>query len=493
MSRSFTDIASSTPKHKKKLFAGGEEDQEESELLFLDNIKGDTNGNLKVISSCILNENEEEYKELFDDLLDVKLQMEAEKNQNGVMFNGYRNPQPIMETPVRGKPKQLHDNNSNHLTNNNKLFDSNDSMFCNFQSGNSTQAAMNFLDETGSIYSSDTVCDSPSFIERSIRLTDMQKGLETIGRELAREYNIKWRENWPFLGTGSYIDIRTDEGLVMFENYLKQKEKQQEMNEANTSGQLSSRSKKLDDSFGLGAVCAGFYSMDLNDKSNKITKNGLTSPTSPISRQSLFNGFSSPQQNSLSNSPLPNPYICIEQSCRALSKRLTSLLESETIQDQHSYEKMLLQEIGKLNKSIDNYKRDLRFTKVNFQKVHARYSFLLVWYLKKNNVDVKYLRNFTPLIHKVYALASQFATPNSFESNKDVSKNHAICVSSFISNYIEKQNKIFNPENVDTEIACIDAWNGPDIVECSCSLGMNPSNSKHRREIRKKLYSGKIY
>ena len=489
MSKSLTEVASSTPNFKKKLFHGCPDNDEE---MLLDNLNGDSNGNLKIVSNGILSEHEEdEYRELFDDLLDTKLQMEREKenehHEKQNLFKGYRNPLPMLETPIRAK----HDSNSNHISNNfnSKFMNSNDSMFCNVRSGNST-ALITFLDESGSVYNSDNICDSPSFKEKNIRLTDVDKGLEKIGRELAREYKFGWNEYWDFLGR--YVDIRNDDGLECFERYLKQKEKQNELNESRVED--ISPSKKMNESFGLSAVCAGMYSMDLNEiaenANNKTTKNCLTSPTTSISRQSLLNGFSS-QRNSLQNSPLANPYTCIEQSCRAFSKRLTSLLESESIQDQHSYEKMLLQEAFKLNLSIDNYKRDLRFKKVNFQKVHARYSFLLVWYLKKNNVEVKYLRNFTPLIHKVYALASQYTLPSGFEANKDVSKNHATCVSNFISNYIEKQNKIFNPENVDTETACIDAWNGPDITECACSLGMNPANSKHRREIRKKLYSGK--
>lgn len=479
MSKSLTELISSTPKHKKKLFDIDVDEDENFDQL--DNVQGDSNGNVKVISNGILRENEEEFKEIFEDLLEDKLQLEMERKEN--MFCGYRNPQQEFSTPIRFK----NDPNSNVISNS-KLQNSNDSMFCNFRSGNST--AMAFLDESGSIYSSENVCNSPSFKEKNIRLTDMEKGLEQIGRDLANEYNVGWSEFWTFLGR--YLNIRSEQGLNCFEEYLKQKQSERELSEKAKTP--PSPSKKQNDSFGLGAVCAGLYSMDLNDeiseKSNKFTKNGL-SPSTAISRQTLFNGFSS--RNSVQNSPLANPYICIEQSFRAYSKRLTSLLESETIQDEHSYEKMLLQEVTKLNGSIENYKCDSRFSRVNFQKVHARYSFLLVWYLKKNNIKVKYLRNVTPLISKVYALASQFATPNSCEPVKDASKSQAICISRLISNYIEKQEKIFDPENVDTETACISAWNGPDIVECQCSLGMDPNNSKQRREIRKKLYSGEFF
>lgn len=469
MSKSLTEMVSSTPKHKKKLLFQGSGDDEIEDELYLDNINGNHQPN------GILNEHEEEeFNEIFEDLMEEKIRMDMEKNDKENIFRGYRNPEPMMETPIRGKKN---DTNSNHISQNfntsesRKFGNSNDSMFCNVRSVSSA-ALMTYLDESGSVYNSDNVCDSPSFKEKHIRLTDIDKGLEKIGRDLADENNVGWKEYWKFLGR--FLDIRSDVGLACFESFLKQKEKLKEFNEP------AEEKKSMNDSFGLGAICAGFNNLDLNEDTSKITRNGLTSPSSSMSRTSLLSNFSLSSQVL----PLSNPYSCIEQSCRTFSKRLLTLLESETIQDQHSYEKALLQEASKLNTTIDSYKRDLRFSVVNFQKVHARYCFLLVSQLKKHNNEVKYLRAFTPLISKVYALASQFAS-------LDASKNHAVCLSRFISGCIEKQEKIFSADSVDTETACVDAWNGPDIVECLCSFDVNLTSVKHRREIRKRLYSGK--
>lgn len=480
MSKSLTEIVSSTPKHKKQLFQDGEDS-------FLDNVNGDSNGNHQVVANGILDSHEEdEFKELFDDLQESKIRMEEEKADKENFFIGYRNPQPIMDTPVRAR----NDSNSNHLNHNyNQFMNSNDSMFCNPRSG-STGTLMTYFDESGSIYNSDNVCDSPSFKEKHIRLTDMDKGLEKIGRDLASEQNVGWKEYWEFLGR--FLDIRSEDGLICFEAFLKQKEK---LKLSESPEIMHSLSPVKNESFGLGDICAGFNNMALNDdstdKSSKLTRSGLVSPSSFMTRFNMLSDFASASKSSQNTQPVKNPYTCIEQSCRTFSKRLANLLESENIQDQHSFEKVLLQEIGKLNTTIDSYKRDARFISANFHKIHARYCFLLVWYLKKNNVNVKYLRNFTSLISKVYALASQFAAPNSFDP-KDVIKSHAVCLSSFISSYIERQDKIFNPENIDTETACVDAWNGPDIVECQCSFKVNMTSSKHRREIRKKLYNGEL-
>ena len=487
MSKSMIDVISSTPKLKKKLFDDNFDAEDEFEDVYISNMSetSDKNGNNKF---AVLNEHEEdEFKDLFEDLLEEKIRREfEEKNIN--KFQAYRNPNDYIsdQTPLKGK----NDSNSNHLSHNFNAFTSGDSLFCNPPSSGFGSAQITFLDESGSIYNTDNIHDSISFKEKNIRLTDTMKGLEKIGRGLAHEYNVGWKEYWEFLG--HFMDIRSKEGLECFEDYLKKKEKKKELNESDGLNQ-SPVQQKLNDSFGLNSICAGLYSMDINDelteKKEKTSKNGITSPTIP--RSPLMEMLTNMRQSS-NDLPLHNPYTCIEQSCRTFAKRLAALLEGEAIQDQNSYEKTLLAEINKLYTSIDSYKRDLRFNSINFQKVHSRYGYLLVWCLKKNNVDVKYLRNLVPLMSKIYALASQFTLPDT----KDLIKCHAMCISTFTRNYIEHQEKIFNPENVNTETACVDAWNGPDIVECKCSFDVNFTSSKlqrqnHRRDIRKRLYSGK--
>lgn len=493
MTQSFNNLQS-TPKLKKRaLFTGnngGGDYDDDFESVYLSNVShedSDTNGNRQQ-KSIIDEVDEREFKELFDDLLLDKIDhMEITGK-----FISYRNPQPLVpETPIRCTKN---DSNSNHLShnynnNNNNSFmrlNSNDSLFCNPPSSGGSGSALitTFLDESGSVYSQENIHDSISFKEKNIRLTDTNKGLEKIGRGLADEYNVGWKEYWDFLGV--FIDIRSSDGMEKFEEYMKKKDKQKEINE---SPLLSPT--KANDSFGLSAICAGLYSMDINDELTNAkvgNKNGLISPSS--SRSPLIEMLSN-KRTSSDDLPLDNPFTCIEQSCRTFAKRVASLLESDTVQDQNSYEKILLTEVNKLNTSMDNYKRDSRFSAINFQKVHSRYCYLLVWYLKNNNVNVKYLRNDVPLMSKVYNLARQFT---SLQDMKELIKCHSVCISNFISNYIEHEERIFNPENVNTETGCFDAWNGPDILECRCSFEANFASVKqkqnHRRDIRKRLYSG---
>lgn len=45
--------------------------------------------------------------------------------------------------------------------------------------------------------------------------------LGTFIRDLAKEYQVSWKEYWPFLR--DFVDFRSDEGLKKLEKYLKQK------------------------------------------------------------------------------------------------------------------------------------------------------------------------------------------------------------------------------------------------------------------------------
>ncbi|NWU75371.1 ANKL2 protein, partial [Onychorhynchus coronatus] len=110
----------------------------------------------------------------------------------------------------------------------------------------------------------------------NVRKTDLERGVERVGRELARELGFPWVEYWEFLGC--FIDLSSQEGLQKLEEYLSHREMsakaQQETGENETCNryktpQSSGRSKKSCNSISVGA----FLDEDEDDMSLEEIKN----------------------------------------------------------------------------------------------------------------------------------------------------------------------------------------------------------------------------
>ena len=48
--------------------------------------------------------------------------------------------------------------------------------------------------------------------------SDSDRGLERVGRDLAVQQKVSWREYWEFLD--AFVNLREDEGLQMLDAYL---------------------------------------------------------------------------------------------------------------------------------------------------------------------------------------------------------------------------------------------------------------------------------
>ncbi|XP_012219724.1 ankyrin repeat and LEM domain-containing protein 2 [Linepithema humile] len=85
-----------------------------------------------------------------------------------------------------------------------------------------------------------SIISSPSL---ALRLEDTEKGLERVGRDLAEECQVPWKEYWPFLK--DFVDFRGDEGLMKLEKYLEQRFQNKYKNQNYTMRSINSAMQKL--------------------------------------------------------------------------------------------------------------------------------------------------------------------------------------------------------------------------------------------------------
>lgn len=217
-----------------------------------------------------------------------------------------------------------------------------------------TVDSVNMSMEAGKDHNISLNPQNSSLKERHVKNMDVEKGLEVIGRELAKEQNVEWREYWDFLG--DFVDISSDEGLQRFETFL--------------------------------ATRVGDVQPDLmSNLCNALNKIELSTE---LMEKKLFsnlhsNGFNGkekePQQNS------STPYQCIEKSLQVFATRMTKTILNN-VDSVVSINDAFNSELKRLKSLICSFKADARFLNIiDFSFVHSRFANLIASNLK-NTKDI---------------------------------------------------------------------------------------------------------
>lgn len=322
----------------------------------------------------------------------------------------------------------------------------NDSSLLDTSLPNANQSFNYICEETSSVYDPLSVITSPPVKERLVRITDPDKGVETIGRELAKTQNIGWKEHWKFLD--KFVDLSSKDGLEMFEEYLKNRE--------SPPNNVSSTKNNADDS--IFALCAGLNTLNLNKEEHGTTPKGK----SINETIKLLQERRTPQLDIIANNNhIANPYLSIEKALQVYAKRTSLNLAHSTTE----LRPILEQEVKKLEKLMLSFINDQRFIAVNLRKSHSRYGHLIYWYLKN---DVPFL-----------SLSKTQKIIKTLEKDTDLK-----CV---VKSFATDTN--VNPHSLNTEQACIEAWK--QEPECDCSFSETEvSDLKEMRRKRRKLRLG---
>ncbi|GJQ65297.1 hypothetical protein Trydic_g7417 [Trypoxylus dichotomus] len=214
----------------------------------------------------------------------------------------------------------------------------------------------------------------------NLKLKDHEKGLETVGRELACKYEIGWKEYWPFLG--GFVDLSSIEGLQQLENYLESRTNG--VNYNNTSTFLNCTHSKspinevCDEQSAespMTELCKAFQSCTIND-------NGVKKPVSKL--KITDDCFKDSEDIALK--PELSPFMCLEKSCQVFAHRISiDILNIITTEDTTG--DILETQMKFLEQLVLSYLDDGRFSKINFHSVHPRLATLVYLQLHENGVD----------------------------------------------------------------------------------------------------------
>lgn len=212
---------------------------------------------------------------------------------------------------------------THHLTNGNGLSESNNNNIVKMMPNTDNLADGNVIDS--SLMNWWTVgSQTESFRERHIKNSDIEKGLEVVGRQLASQEQLEWREYWDFLD--SFVDIRTAEGLDRLEAYLLER---------------SEQAKKEDALFNFAQL---YQSLDLV-ASDQNQQDRSSIPAAEVAPTFI---------------EFQTPYTCVEKSLQVFAKRITKTLiiniKEVTIND------MLLGELKRLKSLVASFKVSERVT-----------------------------------------------------------------------------------------------------------------------------------
>ncbi|XP_045881512.1 ankyrin repeat and LEM domain-containing protein 2 [Meles meles] len=150
----------------------------------------------------------------------------------------------------------------------------------------------------------------------NVRKTDPERGMERVGRELARELGYPWVEYWDFLGC--FVDLSSQEGLQKLEEYLSHQEAGKKSPQ--DSGENEACHQENLSAFGRAGKC-----------SNSISVRAFLDEDDDLSLEEIKN-----RQNTARNNTQPTVSTFGDSKCDILPlEQETSLIEASTLTSPH--------------------------------------------------------------------------------------------------------------------------------------------------------------
>ncbi|ETN65173.1 hypothetical protein AND_003067 [Anopheles darlingi] len=175
--------------------------------------------------------------------------------------------------------------------------------------------------------------ESTSYQERTIRIKNHRKGLETIGRTLASQNGVEWNEYWDFLG--DFANLATADGLKKFESILAERQKPPSA---------------------VDELQASMATFTLEETNLPVHGNKLT-----------------------------NSYACLVKTLQVFVNRFANIyiVEYSPASKTNTLPVAMVKLINTMDLTINSYRKDKMFVGVNFLKPHSVFAYLLVNHIIK--------------------------------------------------------------------------------------------------------------
>lgn len=342
----------------------------------------------------------------------------------------------------------------------------------------------------------------------AFRLRDLAKGLENVGRNLADEMKIGWKEYWPFLDT--FTDLRTLEGLTLLENYLKSK---YESACSYAYSDSCAQSHVTPDDLSLSRISLGSsQSTPIKDTVSPMSKLCVALKACKISsdrpphwrktdpirqrlcrqpslKNSLTNGESTPTINHT-----VNQLLCIERTCQVFAKRIADALIFSLTSEPEVAGDSLKGEAKHLQHTMFTYMDDERFQKIDFALIHSRLAQLVVFKFKHQTHDLDDINNLVEFLVKLRCPNDDIFSsdderkPVSYRGTTRVKNTHVIdahikCLASFICEELTEAEVTKAPATSEGE--CSEIWDKASKCRCDWKIEAFERNSKKNTSFRK--------
>ncbi|KAG6463223.1 hypothetical protein O3G_MSEX013749 [Manduca sexta] len=340
---------------------------------------------------------------------------------------------------------------------------------------------------------------------KPFRLKEMTKGLENVGRNLAEELKVGWKEYWPFLDT--FTDLRTVEGLTLLENYLKAKydsacsfaysescmqshHSPDDLSISRISLGSSQHSPITDSAMSpISELCVALKTCKISDerpphwkKTDPVRQRMCRQP----SAKTITNGDSAPANHTVSQ------LLCIERTCQVFAKRIADALNFSLTAKLDVASESLRSEAKHLQHTIFTYMDDERFQSIDFALIHSRLAQLVVYKLKQQTKDLDDINSLVEFLVKLRCpnddiFSSDDERKPPYRGSNRTKMTHVIdehvrCLSSFICEELIENDIMKGPAI--SEIECADIWDRASKCICDWKVEIE-RNSKKNASFRK--------